>query len=160
MHIHTQVHTLWDTHLVVCLETCSCWHCTEPRPPGRRLVHSPSPESEREGEGGGRKEEGELLYKAHKACVIHRPSHTNEQYLTSNSFWKPVVSVSPATCLIISLMTTLMSAATMSVSPHTTSSLRESWMNTYWACIHKHPSILHIICSDIRPDSVHEGVFM
>ena len=62
---HTQVHTyllhtLWDTHLAVCLRTCFCWHCSEPQPPGRKpcTVHSPSPESEggREGgrEGGGR----------------------------------------------------------------------------------------------------------
>ena len=59
MHTHTQVHTLWDTHLAVCLGTCSCWHCTEPRPPGRRLVHSPSPDSER-GKGRERDEEGRV----------------------------------------------------------------------------------------------------
>ena len=58
--MYAQVHTLWDTHLAVCLDlgTCSCWHCTEPRPPGRRLVHSPSPDSER-GKGRERDEEGE-----------------------------------------------------------------------------------------------------
>ena len=63
---HTQVHTLRDTHLAVCLGTCFCWHCSEPQPPGRRpcTVHSPSPESEREREGGseggrkGGREEG------------------------------------------------------------------------------------------------------
>ena len=88
MHTHTQVHTLWDTHFAVCLGTCSCWHCTEPRPPGKRLVHSPSPESERGGRGGrgrGRGRVGEregegggggLLYKAHKACMIQRLLYT------------------------------------------------------------------------------------
>ena len=75
MHTHTPVHTLWDTHLAVCLETCSCWHCTEPQPPGKRLVHSPSPESEREGEGRGEEGGGGIII-AHKACMIQRPSHT------------------------------------------------------------------------------------
>ena len=35
------------THLVVCLGTCSCWHCSEPLPLGKwpRTDHSPSLES-------------------------------------------------------------------------------------------------------------------
>ena len=69
-HTHTQVHTLWDTHLAVCQGTCFCTHCTVPQLPDRMscIVHSPSPESERE---KGREEEREGVVHYYTKLIDH-----------------------------------------------------------------------------------------